>query len=860
MLPTLHTDPATLLTYEVDAGWDRGTPDGVFSPESTADVSAIMRWASETGTPLIARGAGTGLAGGAVAERGGVILSFAAMNQIVALDVAGRSVSAQPGTVNQQLDAVVKQHGFYFPPDPSSGRSSVIGGNLGTNAGGPHCFKYGVTTNYVTGMEVVLASGEVVQLGGKALDYPEFDLLALMVGSEGTLGVITRADLRLIRNPPAVRTMMAAFASDEQAGAAVSAVIAAGLVPATMEMMDQRVMQMIEEYVQVGLPTQAGAALIIEVDGYVESLDTQIEEVADILSVHGGFDLRIATSEAERQKIWYSRKSVAGAFARLAPAFYLTDVTVPRSRLAETLADVHRICAAYNVISAHVFHAGDGNLHPLIPCHPSDADEMARVHAASKEIIEICVSREGSITGEHGVGIEKRDYMPLMYSGAELSAMVDVKEVFDPQNLMNPGKVLPAELPAVQRVEARRPKDFNAEARRRKEIFAPHNATEAAAALRALSEAGGSVKIVSSLSESLPNVHAPRITHHLLATTNLDGITSFSPEDLYVTVGAGMKLEDVQNAVRAHNMQIPMRSPWPEATVGDLLSTNLNAPLRMRYGALRDNLLATTVALADGRVIRAGRPVVKNVAGYDLPKLFVGAHGTLGLLCDATLKLVPLPRDRRTLAVSVADLAQGAALAEQLLAHALVASALVVAPVGRARQSVKGAQGSIDLSFALLYTAEGLTEDVAAELALVKETAVSTGAQVSETEISGTRAWCDFLAAADDDALLARIGLPVSSVGNFLNTPGLCEADLLLDAASGLLYARCGSAHAMAWLAAARDAAERAGGYAVATHVPASLRDAVDRWGTPRDGDDLMRALKQRFDAADVLNPHLNRA
>ncbi len=848
--PTLHTDPATLLTYETDAGWDRGTPDGVFSPASTSDVSAIMRWASDSGTPLIARGAGTGLAGGAVAERGGVILNFAAMNEIVELDVAGRSVSAQPGTVNQQLDAAVKQHGFYFPPDPSSGRSSVIGGNLGTNAGGPHCFKYGVTTNYVTGLEVVLASGEVVQLGGKALDYPEFDLLALMVGSEGTLGVITRANLRLIRNPPAVRTMMAAFASDEQAGAAVSAVIAAGLVPATMEMMDQRVMQMIEEYVQVGLPVQAGAALIIEVDGYVESLDTQIEEVADILSEHGGFDLRIATSEAERQKIWYSRKSVAGAFARLAPAFYLTDVTVPRSRLAETLADVHRICDAHNVISAHVFHAGDGNLHPLIPCHPSDADEMRRVHAASKEIIEVCVSREGSITGEHGVGIEKRDYMPLMYTGAELSAMVDVKEVFDPKNLMNPGKVLPAKLPAVQRVEAQRSENFNAKAQRRKGIFAPRDATEAAAALRTLSEANAHVEIVSAPVDQLPDLHSLLINSSVLSTANFNGVKSFSPEDLYITVGAGMKLEDVQTVVREKGMQVPMRSPWADATVGDLLSANLNAPLRMRYGALRDNLLATTVALSDGRVIRAGRPVVKNVAGYDLPKLFVGAHGTLGLLCDATLKLVPLPRSQRTLVVPVADLVHGAALAERLLAHALVASALVVAP------KIALASGKV-AEWGLLYTAEGLAEDVAAELDLVRETALSTGAQVAKTETSGTLAWVDFLGASSNDDLLARIGLPVSSVGSFLATHGLYEADLLLDAASGLLYARCGAAHATAWLASARDAAESVGGYAVATRVPAALVDKIDRWGTPRDGHGLMRALKQRFDSAGVLNAEL---
>ena len=362
----LTLNPVEMLTYEVDAGFDRGRPDGVFFPESAHDVSKLMQWATSTHTPLVARGAGTGLSGGAVPEHGGIVLSFARMNKVLELDTRGRSAAVEVGVVNQAFDALVKKSGFYYPPDPSSGRSSVIGGNLGENAGGPHCFKYGVTTNYITGLEVVLANGRMVRLGGRALDYPEYDLTGLVVGSEGTLAIATRAYIRLIRNPPGVKTMMVAFNSEEEAGKAVSAVIAAGLVPATLEMMDQRIMRIIESYAPVGLPINAKAALIVEVDGYPESLDTQMEEISDILEGNGGFDLRIAQSEAERAQIWYGRKSAAGSLARLAPNFYLVDITVPRSRLADTLAAVNQICDHYDLTLGHVFHAGDGNLHPCI--------------------------------------------------------------------------------------------------------------------------------------------------------------------------------------------------------------------------------------------------------------------------------------------------------------------------------------------------------------------------------------------------------------------------------------------------------------------------------------------------------------
>ncbi len=561
-------------------------------------------------------------------EHGGIVLSFPRMNHVLDLDPVGRSAIVEVGVVNQTFDTLVKQSGLYYPPDPSSGRSSLIGGNLGENAGGPHCFKYGVTTNYITGLEAILADGRIVRTGGRALDYPEYDFTGLLVGSEGTLAIATRAFVRLIANPPGVKTLMVAFDSEEQAGKAVAAVIAAGLVPATLEMMDQRVMRIIEAYAPVGLPVDAGAALIVEVDGHPASLDGQMEEIADILTTYGGFNLRIAQSEAERAQIWYGRKSVAGSFARLAPSFYLVDITVPRSRLADTLAAVNQVCDRYQLTVGHVFHAGDGNLHPAIAFDPRDLTVKANVFKACEEIVRLCVERDGSITGEHGVGIEKRAYMPIMYTGAELAAMTEIKAIFDPKTLLNPGKIFPDELP---------PAEYASPALPSGEVFTPTDAAGAAAGLRALAQAAQRVHIGSAAKGDRNGADV------WLSTSAFNGITVFAPDDLYVTAGAGTPLSDLQAVLAEHQMQAPLAAPWAGATLGGLVATNVNSPQRLRYGGIRDLLMATTVALADGRVIRAGRPVVKNVAGYDLPKLFVGSHGTLGLITDLTFKLAPLP-------------------------------------------------------------------------------------------------------------------------------------------------------------------------------------------------------------------------
>ncbi|MCC6169812.1 MAG: FAD-binding protein [Caldilineaceae bacterium] len=828
----LTLDPVEMITYEVDAGYDRGRPDGVFFPDSREDVQRLVQWASRAHVPLVARGAGTGLSGGAVAEQGGIVISFARMGRVVELDPHGRRARVEVGVVNLALDALVKEVGLYYPPDPSSGRSSLIGGNLGENAGGPHCFKYGVTTNYITGLDVVLADGRAVRLGGPALDYPELDFCGLLVGSEGTLGLITHADLRLTRNPPGVKTLMVAFNSEEEAGHAVSTIIAAGLVPATLEMMDQRGMRIVEAYAPVGLPVHAGAVLIVEVDGYPQSLDAQMEEIADILTEHRGFDLRLAQSEDERQQIWYGRKSFAGALARLAPNFYLVDITVPRSRLADTLAAVNQIGDRYGLTLGHVFHAGDGNLHPAIAFNGRNEEEKARVLQACEEIVRVCVARDGSITGEHGVGIEKRAYMPMMYSGAELAALAEIKTLFDPKTLLNPGKIFPDTLPAVERAAPLPPAGGN---------FMPSTPDEAAAGLAALSAAGKTVRIGGAAHGD------PRGADLWLSSAGFNGIRAFAPDDLYITVGAGTPLADLHTFLDDQPLHAPLLSPWPAATVGGLVAANVNAPLRLRAGALRDLLLAATVALADGRVIRAGRPVVKNVAGYDLPKLLVGSQGTLGLMTDITLKLLPRARARRTLALPIDDPQQGLAWAAATAPVWLATSAVTLGPHAG--------------GYALRWTVEGPSKDVAAEVEALQAALTAAGAPTArDSDSPATDLWLG-LFAAHPDALIVRIGLPPGRMPDYwaqLSAGVHGQAAWCWDAAHHLAYAACTAQTAeaaAAWLDAVRRPARAMDGYAAAMQMPPAWRTALDPWGYAPSAGDLMAGLQARWDPARILNP-----
>jgi len=833
----LVTHPLELMTYEVDAGLDRGQPDAVAFPGSTQEVVRLVQWARQHKVPLIARGAGTGLSGGAVAEHGGVIVEFSRMNRVVEVDEVGRGAVVQPGVVNLVFDEMVKTKGLYFPPDPASGRVATIGGNIAENAGGPHCFKYGVTTNYVTGLEVVLADGRLVQMGGHALDYPEYDFVGLMTGSEGTLGLITEASVRLIRHTPAIQTLMVAFDSVEEAGRAVSAIIARGLVPATLEMMDQQIMRILEDYTHAGLPVDAAAALIIEVDGYPESLSPQMDEIVAILRERPARDLRLAQTDEERTHLWYARKSVGGAIARIAPAYYPVDGTVPRSKIAETLTAINQICASLGLSVAYVLHAGDGNVHPhiLIP-DPTDPALIERVLESGRQVMAWCVKQGGSITGEHGVGTEKRHGMPLMYNADELAAMQDIKVIFDPDQLFNPGKIFPADLPAPEPrpTPGKPPASF----------YEPTSTQEAADALRAwlASDPSTSVHIQGGGTKS----SLLRPTGATLSTRSLRGIRAYAPQDLYVTVGAGHPLAELQQELAKDGLWVPLVSPWVEATVGGIVATNFNAPLRMRYGygSIRDLVLAATVVLPDGRVIRTGRPVVKNVAGYDMTKLFVGSYGTLGLIADVTFRIVPLPRARASLVVPLDDLAQGLAYGAQLMRVCLVASAVLVC---------HGCEvPSLSTPYALIYTVEGLQEDCEVELTQAREALRAKGATgVTWSDLAGSQMWAGWMGKTSPDEMALRVGVAPKDLARVMTNlaPVLHDTPFIVDLGNGKLYVR-----GVQDIARVRQSARAVGGYAVVLSAPMMERANLV-WGYTPDTLDLMRALKARWDPRGLLNP-----
>lgn len=439
------TAPGTLLVYESDAlAAYRARPRAVVLPRDTADVSAVLRLLSSEGIPFVARGSGTGLSGGALALDGAVLVSMARMDRILAIDAANRRARVQPGVINVRLSSTTAGFGLYYAPDPSSQSVCTIGGNVAENAGGPHCLKHGVTVNHILGATVVLPDGEVVELGSRGGEAVGYDLLGLFVGSEGTFGIATEIDVRLSRVPNEVETLIALFDEIEPASRAVSALIAGGLLPAALEMVDREAIIAVESSAYAaGLPTDIGAVLIVEFDGVGPGAALDAERAVEICAKSGAREVRRAESDEDRQRMWYARKKAYGAMGRLAPDVLVQDAVVPRSRLPQVLADVYAIAARHNIRLCNMFHAGDGNLHPTILFDRRDEAQVHAVEAASKEMMQACVDAGGTITGEHGVGLDKREYMGLIFDQQTMEAMCDLRRVFDPRMLANPAKVLP---------------------------------------------------------------------------------------------------------------------------------------------------------------------------------------------------------------------------------------------------------------------------------------------------------------------------------------------------------------------------------------------------------------------------------
>ena len=429
--------------YSHDGSIVGGACGLVALPETTDEVAACMRLAHEAGVDVIPRGSGTGLTGGAVPLDGGLVISLARMREMGDVDVANSCVWVQPGVLNLDVSTAVAHLGLHYAPDPSSQQACSIGGNVGTNAGGPHCLAYGVTVQHVLGVEMVRPDGEVVVLGGVAPDPPGYDLRGLVVGAEGTVGIVTRVLLRLTPLPPDVRTMLLDFLSVTEASAVVQAIIAAGVIPAALEMMDRNMTMAVEEFVHAGLPTDAAALLLVEVDGTAAEVDTATAVVERVARTHGVRTVRVAQDEDERALLWKARKTAFGAVARVKPSYYLHDCVVPRTRLVEVMAAIGEITAREGVMCLNVFHAGDGNLHPIIALDRSDPDETERAMRAGDQIVRACVALGGTLSGEHGIGVEKRDYMPLVFDHDDLAAQACVRRAFDPDGRMNPDKILP---------------------------------------------------------------------------------------------------------------------------------------------------------------------------------------------------------------------------------------------------------------------------------------------------------------------------------------------------------------------------------------------------------------------------------
>ena len=456
--------PGELLAYGSDGlpGYFRRPSMAVF-PGTRDEVVAVVRELARSHVPFVPRGAGTGLSGGALAD-GVVLLGMNRLSRIISIDAENALAVVEPGVVNVSLSRAVSAHGLHYAPDPSSQAACTIGGNVAENAGGPHCLKYGVTLNHVVALTVVLPDGEVVSLGNADGESDGYDLVGAFVGSEGCFGVALDATVRLARNPQAVRTLLADFSSIDAAARAVSAIVASGILPAALEMMDAATIHAVEASIySAGYPTDAAAVLLVEVDGAADGLAWDVATVDRLCRAAGARTVRVAQTEAERAKLWQGRKKAFGAMGRISPHLVVQDAVVPRTKLPEVLAQIHEISSRRRVKVCNVFHAGDGNLHPNIGYDANDPDEAARVHEAMREIMSACIAAGGTITGEHGIGIDKLPYMDAIFSAESLRAMCSLRDVFDPERRANPGKVVPVHgcrewymAPSARRAESER--------------------------------------------------------------------------------------------------------------------------------------------------------------------------------------------------------------------------------------------------------------------------------------------------------------------------------------------------------------------------------------------------------------------
>ncbi len=819
--------------YSYDGSLAKGAPGAVVFPSDARETALAVAAAARAGVACVPRGFGTNLSGGTVLASGGLTICLARLNRILGIHPERRTAVVQPGVTNLELQNALAPLGFFYAPDPASQKVATLGGNVGENSGGPRCLKYGVTTNHILGLEVVLADGELLRIGGPALDPPGVDLRGLLVGSEGTLAVVTEVTVRIMPKAESVITQLAVYDDVPAAARSVADIIAAGIVPATLEMMDAPIIRAVEDSTPCGYPRDAAAVLIIEVEGPQAGLSEQAERIRDICMGNRCREIRDAADAAERNRLWEGRRGAFGAVARLAPNYLVNDCTVPRNRLPEALAQVAAIVEKHGFVHGNVFHAGDGNLHPLILFDSRDPDQLERVHEAGWEIMEACTALGGTISGEHGIGVEKMEAMRLVFSDADIEAQRSLKAAFDPGRRLNPGKMFP---------DLSRPGP-------RRAGPAPAGGVSAAEqelvdTVRGALATGGALRPTGGGSQGgFGNI--PARSAAPLRTAALGAMIELDPANQVFTAEAGMRLAAVQAALAAHNQWLPLRPPDAllERTLGGIAASGACGPERLAFGAPRDLMLGLRFVDGRGRLITAGGKVVKNVAGYDMTRLLVGSAGTLGAITRVTMRMATRP-ERCTAVSACGALKPCAQAADQVLGSSLGAVFAAAEPEGREGR------------FRLRLGFEGFEKTVAAQAAqaeaLFRRAGLTDLEAASYDLLTGPFAAGYRRIAANPFVL--RMAVPSDRAATAAGWVGWPPPASLVDFGCGAVLVGLPELSAADWERTCR-AAVAAGGHAVLVAAPDEFKHEHDVFGPPRPEWRLAHRIKDALDPQHLFSP-----
>jgi len=832
--------------YSYDASLAKGQPGVVVFPGNTGEAARIVKIVRQANVPFVPRGFGTNLSGGTVLISGGVVICLSRLNRIIDISPQRRCAVVQPGVTNLELQNALAPLGFFYAPDPASQKVATLGGNVAENSGGPRCLKYGVTTNHVLGMEVILSTGEVVRIAGFAYDPPGYDLRGALVGSEGTMGIVTEVTVGILPLPESIITLLVIYDDIADAARSVSDIVSAGIVPTTLEMMDAPIIKAVEDSYACGYPRDAAAVLIIEVEGLSVGLKDQAGQISELCFKNKCRDIREAKDDSERNRLWEGRRGAFGAVARLAPNYLVNDCTVPRTKLPEALSRVAAIVKKYKFEHGNVFHAGDGNLHPLIFFDSRDADQLKRVKKAGWEIMEACVELGGTISGEHGVGLEKIDAMRMVFSERDFESQRALQQAFDPENLLNPGKVIPISDQKENGTEAQSRKRF----------------------LTATTEIAAEVEIIEKIRHAVSNGkgllptgcgtlrHFGNLSNgnsEFLNSSELNAIIDFDPNNQVITAGAGLPLDKLQEQLAEKNQWLPIRPPFAiqSHSFGGVMALAACGPERMYYRAPRDLVLGLRFINGSGHKISTGGKVVKNVAGYDMTRLMIGSAGTLGLITEVTCRITTMPE--RCSAISAAgSISLCAALAGQVIRSNLSPVFVAAIPANRKGSEINS------WSWKLLIGFEGFEKIVDEQLKRTGRMLEKGGMELKDQKEYPIRngIFGGIYAELGQSAFILRADVPLDEVagfGEFLSSR-LTDAKMFLDFGCGRILAGFEVMQDEAWRQIC-DFGDQRGGHVLMKKAPVEFKKQNDVFGTTRPGWKIMHRIKAALDPHNIFAP-----